>query len=114
MGSKEKIEKRSRVKPFVKYVNYNHLVPTRFTVAGEFTTGDKELKHYVSEEKMATAESRKASRRSLRTSSRTGSLTLMTATINNPTLTSSSRSSDSECIYTTTWQNCHCMAPSDQ
>jgi large subunit ribosomal protein L27e len=58
--SKEKIEKRSRVKPFVKYVNYNHLVPTRFTVQGEFTAGDKELKHYVNEDKMATNESRKA------------------------------------------------------
>jgi len=42
------------------------LVPTRFTVAGEFTTGDKELKHYVSEEKMATAESRKAVKKELK------------------------------------------------
>lgn len=64
--SKERQEKRSRVKPFVKYVNYNHLVPTRFTVAGEFTSGDKELKHYVSEEKMGSAESRKAVKKELK------------------------------------------------
>ena len=64
--SKEKIEKRSRVKPFVKYVNYNHLVPTRFTVQGEFTAGDKELKHYVSEEKMATRDSRTAVKNELK------------------------------------------------
>lgn len=55
---KDKIAKRSTVKPFVKYVNYNHLIPTRFVVAGEFTTGDKELKHTVTEEKMAQADSR--------------------------------------------------------
>jgi large subunit ribosomal protein L27e len=57
---KEKIEKRCRVKPFVKYVNYTHLLPTRFTVAGEFATGDKELKHQITEDKMSAADSRKA------------------------------------------------------
>jgi len=30
--SKKKILKRSKVKPFVKYVNYNHLMPTRYSV----------------------------------------------------------------------------------
>ena len=64
--SKEKIEKRSRVKPFVKYVNYNHLVPTRFMVGGEFTPGEKELKHYVNEEKMATKDSRAALKKELK------------------------------------------------
>jgi len=29
---KKKIAKRSRVKPFVKVVNYNHLMPTRYTL----------------------------------------------------------------------------------
>merc|ERR1712203_893078 len=33
--SKKKISKRSRVKPFVKYVNYNHLMPTRYQVPAE-------------------------------------------------------------------------------
>lgn len=55
-----KIEKRCRVKPFVKYVNYTHLIPTRFTIAGEFAQGDKELKHQITEEKMSAAEARKA------------------------------------------------------
>lgn len=31
--SDKKVEKRQRVKPFVKYVNYNHMMPTRYTVA---------------------------------------------------------------------------------
>ncbi|KAK9459126.1 60S ribosomal protein eL27 [Lipomyces oligophaga] len=31
MGSK-KVEKRSKVKPFIKVVNYNHLMPTRYTL----------------------------------------------------------------------------------
>jgi len=57
---KEKIEKRCRVKPFVKYVNYTHLLPTRFTVPGQFTTGDKDLKHSITEERMEKPESRKA------------------------------------------------------
>jgi large subunit ribosomal protein L27e len=57
---KEKIEKRCRVKPFVKYVNYNHLLPTRFTLSGEFAQGDKELKHQITEEKMSAADQRKA------------------------------------------------------
>merc|ERR1712176_299004 len=33
--SKKKITKRTRVKPFVKYVNYNHLMPTRYQVPAE-------------------------------------------------------------------------------
>ncbi len=28
--AKKKIAKRSRVKPFVKLINYNHIMPTRF------------------------------------------------------------------------------------
>ena len=29
---KSKIEKRSKVKPFIKVMNYNHVMPTRYTV----------------------------------------------------------------------------------
>jgi large subunit ribosomal protein L27e len=29
---KSKIEKRSKVKPFIKILNYNHVMPTRYTV----------------------------------------------------------------------------------
>merc|ERR1711934_792061 len=43
--SKKKIAKRSRVKPFVKVVNYNHMMPTRYGL-------DVELKNAVSYEKL--------------------------------------------------------------
>merc|ERR1719188_1741609 len=33
--SKRKITKRLKIKPFVKYVNYNHMMPTRYTVPTE-------------------------------------------------------------------------------
>ena len=33
--SKKKIAKRTRVKPFVKYMNYNHIMPTRYSVPSE-------------------------------------------------------------------------------
>mmetsp|Transcript_78115 Transcript_78115/g.181237 ORF Transcript_78115/g.181237 Transcript_78115/m.181237 type:complete len:148 (-) Transcript_78115:84-527(-) len=33
--SKKKIAKRTRVKPFVKYINYNHMMPTRYQVPNE-------------------------------------------------------------------------------
>merc|ERR1719482_1489700 len=33
--SKKKIAKRSKVKPFVKYVNYNHMMPTRYQLPAE-------------------------------------------------------------------------------
>lgn len=38
MGQK-KIEKRSRIKPFIKVVNYNHLMPTRYTLELEGLKG---------------------------------------------------------------------------
>jgi large subunit ribosomal protein L27e len=30
--SKKTMDKRSKVKPFIKIVNYNHLMPTRYTI----------------------------------------------------------------------------------
>jgi len=39
--SKKKIVKRSKIKPFLKYVNYNHIMPTRYSV------GDIELRTAV-------------------------------------------------------------------
>jgi large subunit ribosomal protein L27e len=30
--SKTRQEKRSKVKPFIKVINYNHLMPTRYTL----------------------------------------------------------------------------------
>lgn len=33
---KKKMEKRSKIKPFVKVVNFNHIMPTRYTTATLF------------------------------------------------------------------------------
>ncbi|KAJ9293701.1 hypothetical protein DTO271G3_7583 [Paecilomyces variotii] len=38
MGQK-KLEKRSRIKPFIKVINYNHLMPTRYTLELEGLKG---------------------------------------------------------------------------
>lgn len=46
MGAK-KIEKRSKIKPFVKCINYNHLLPTRYQVdidVKKVSLTDKETK----------------------------------------------------------------------
>ena len=52
--SAKKLDRKCRMKPFVKYVNYNHLMPTRFVMKD-----DLEFKNIVSDEKMAAPESRK-------------------------------------------------------
>ncbi|VDN99521.1 unnamed protein product [Rodentolepis nana] len=36
--SQKRIDNRSKIKPFVKLVNYNHLMPTRHTVNIQFNT----------------------------------------------------------------------------
>lgn len=59
--SQKKIERRSKVKAFVKLVNYNHLIPTRYLV-----TPDIDLKQVVTEEKMNTKESKKQMKREVR------------------------------------------------
>ena len=58
--SKKKLARRSKVKPFVKVVNYNHILPTRFQVTGEFSSEKGDLKSVVSEDKLGNQESRKA------------------------------------------------------
>ena len=55
----KKIERKSRMKPFVKYVNYNHILPTRFMVTGEFSHAGQELKQVVTEDKLANPDTRK-------------------------------------------------------
>ena len=60
--SEKKVSRRSKVKPFVKMVNYNHMLPTRYTLAQT----DLDLKGVVDVEKMATQESRKEVKRELR------------------------------------------------
>lgn len=37
--SKKRIAKRSKVKPFIKVVNFNHLMPTRYTLELETLKG---------------------------------------------------------------------------
>lgn len=59
--SQKKIERRSKVKPFVKTVNYNHIMPTRYTVAT-----DIDLKNVVHEDKLSNKDSRKQMKRELR------------------------------------------------
>ncbi|KAI5059565.1 hypothetical protein GOP47_0025884 [Adiantum capillus-veneris] len=43
--SQKKIAKRSRLKPFIRVVNYNHIMPTRYTL-------DVDLKNVVTTEKL--------------------------------------------------------------
>ncbi len=60
--SKKKIDRKSRLKPFVKFVNYNHLMPTRFVMKD-----DLEFKTVVTDEKMAAPDTRKAMKAELKT-----------------------------------------------
>ena len=59
--SEKKQQRRTRVRPFVKYVNYQHIIPTRYLVSGEL-----DLKTVVTDEKMSTVASRKDLRKELR------------------------------------------------
>lgn len=59
--SKKKFIKRTSVKPFVKYVNQNHVMPTRF-ITNEF-----DLKQ-VKDDNLKTKEARKTLRKELRAS----------------------------------------------
>jgi len=45
---KAKLEKRTKIKPFVKVLNFNHMMPTRYSV-------DIELKKVVDENSIAQA-----------------------------------------------------------
>jgi len=64
--SKKKLARRSKCKPFVKFVNYNHILPTRFMVTGEFSAAGQELKSIVTEEKLATKETRTAVKKEIK------------------------------------------------
>jgi len=59
--SAKKIERRTKVKPFVKVVNYNHLIPTRYIVGT-----DIDLKNVVGEDKMGSKETRKQMKQEVR------------------------------------------------
>jgi large subunit ribosomal protein L27e len=59
--SAKKIERRTKVKPFIKFVNYNHLLPTRYIVST-----DIDLKTTVTEDKLANKETRKQMKKEVR------------------------------------------------
>ena len=59
--SKKKIERKCQLKPFVKFVNYNHMLPTRYLVKE-----DMDVKNIVTDEKMAAPESRKEMKAALK------------------------------------------------
>merc|ERR1719272_310575 len=50
---KKKIAKRTRVKPIVKYVNYNHIMPTRYQVPAEV-----DCKSFVTDQQMDAPDGR--------------------------------------------------------
>jgi large subunit ribosomal protein L27e len=59
--SEKKIVRKNRLKPFVKYVNYNHILPTRFVMKD-----DLDFKNVVTEEKMANPTTREAMKKELK------------------------------------------------
>merc|ERR1711998_235806 len=50
--SKKKILKRSKVKPFLKYINYNHIMPTRYVV------NDIDLRSFVTPQAIKKSDSK--------------------------------------------------------
>merc|ERR1719155_385473 len=58
---KKKVQKRSKCKAFVKYVNYNHLMPTRYVVPTEF-----DAKGLVTDAQMESHETKAEARKSLK------------------------------------------------
>ena len=51
--SKKKILKRSKVKPFLKYINFNHMMPTRYTA------NDIDLRTHVTQANVKKADTKK-------------------------------------------------------
>merc|ERR1711879_311490 len=51
--SKKKISKRTKVKPFVKYCNFNHIMPTRYSVPS-----DMGVQSFVTDQQMDTPDGR--------------------------------------------------------
>ena len=60
--SSKRIERRTRMKPFIKHVNYNHLIPTRYMIANT----EIDLKSVVTDDKLGTKESKKALKKEVR------------------------------------------------
>jgi len=69
--SKKKIEKRSKIKPFIKCINYNHLMPTRYQVdldVKKLTVGEADEKEDVAvdEEIVNDPSKRKSARKAVK------------------------------------------------
>merc|ERR1719263_1298967 len=58
--SKKKVTKRSKCKSFVKYVNYNHMMPTRYLVPTDF-----DAKSLVTDAQMESHETKAEARKSI-------------------------------------------------
>lgn len=58
--SAAKVAKRSKVKPFVKYVNYTHLMPTRYSVPAEM-----EAKNLIGDAQMDTVDGKSEAKKAL-------------------------------------------------
>eukprot|EP00405_Crypthecodinium_cohnii_P010096 CAMPEP_0206440554 /NCGR_PEP_ID=MMETSP0324_2-20121206/12813_1 /ASSEMBLY_ACC=CAM_ASM_000836 /TAXON_ID=2866 /ORGANISM="Crypthecodinium cohnii, Strain Seligo" /LENGTH=147 /DNA_ID=CAMNT_0053908263 /DNA_START=98 /DNA_END=541 /DNA_ORIENTATION=+ len=56
--SQKKIKNKLRCKAFVKFVNYNHMMPTRYTVPSELQPAN-----FVTEEQMHTSDGRSEARK---------------------------------------------------
>mmetsp|Transcript_14974 Transcript_14974/g.33644 ORF Transcript_14974/g.33644 Transcript_14974/m.33644 type:complete len:148 (+) Transcript_14974:75-518(+) len=59
--SKKKVTKRSRIKPFVKYINYNHMMVTRYQIPTEIDS-----KALVTDQQMDTPDGRKDAKKNLK------------------------------------------------
>mmetsp|Transcript_55346 Transcript_55346/g.132040 ORF Transcript_55346/g.132040 Transcript_55346/m.132040 type:complete len:148 (+) Transcript_55346:83-526(+) len=59
--SKRKITKRTRVKPFVKYVNYNHMMVTRYQIGEAIDT-----KSLITDAQMDTPDGRKDAKKAIK------------------------------------------------
>mmetsp|Transcript_2582 Transcript_2582/g.5690 ORF Transcript_2582/g.5690 Transcript_2582/m.5690 type:complete len:148 (+) Transcript_2582:61-504(+) len=59
--SRRKITKRSRVKPFVQYINYNHMMVTRYQIPAEIDS-----KSLVTDAQMDTPDGRKDAKKALK------------------------------------------------
>lgn len=57
-----KIKKRCKIKPFVKHINYNHIMPTRYSVS------ELEVKSIVNANTIKKLDSRIATRKELKAS----------------------------------------------
>merc|ERR1711924_283131 len=59
--SKKKVQKRQKCKSFVKYVNYNHIMPTRYLLPTDF-----DAKSLVTDAQMESLETKTEARKAIK------------------------------------------------